>query len=65
MNFFWLDASALVKRYLVEIGTPLMNHLFTQVPPRRMVCLLEGVGEAISVLIRRRNGGGISVAFGL
>lgn len=62
MNFFWLDASALVKRYLVEVGTPLMNHLFTKVPPQRMVCLLEGVGEIISVLIRRRNGGAISKA---
>jgi predicted nucleic acid-binding protein len=62
MNFFWLDASALVKRYLAEIGTPLMNHLFTQVPPQQMVCLLEGVGEVISVLIRRRNGGAISKA---
>ena len=62
MNFFWLDASALVKRYLIEVGTPLMNHLFTQVPSQRIVCLLEGVGEVISVLIRRRNGGAISKA---
>jgi uncharacterized protein len=62
MNFFWLDASALVKRYLVEIGTPLMNHFFAQAPPQRMICLLEGVGEVISVLIRRRNGGAISAA---
>lgn len=60
MNFFWLDASALVKRYLVEIGSPLLNHLFAQVPPQRLVCLLEGLGEVISVLIRRRNGGAIS-----
>lgn len=60
MNVFWLDASALVKRYFVEIGTPLMNHLFAQVPAQQMVCLLEGVGEVISVLVRRRNGGAIS-----
>lgn len=62
MNLFWLDASALVKRYLPEIGTPLLNHLFAQAPPQRMVCLLEGVGEVISVLIRRRNAGAISTA---
>ena len=24
MNFFWLDASACVKRYIVEEGTPLI-----------------------------------------
>ena len=31
MNYFHRDASALVKRYVPEIGTPVVNHLFTHV----------------------------------
>ena len=31
MNHFYWDASALVKRYAPEIGTPLVNHLFADV----------------------------------
>ena len=57
MNFFWLDASALVKRYVREKGTPLINHLFTQTSPRLLVCLLEGIGETVSILVRRKNQG--------
>lgn len=55
MNFFWLDASACVKRYIVEEGTPLINRLFTRVSLDEMFCLLEGVGEIISVIVRSRN----------
>ncbi len=60
MNLFWLDASALAKRYLPEKGTSLMNHLFNQTSPDEMICLLQGVGEAISVFVRRRNEGRIT-----
>ena len=55
MNFFWLDASACVKRYIVEEGTPLINYFFRRVPLDDMFCLLEGVGEIISVIVRNRN----------
>ena len=55
MNFFWLDASACVKRYIVEEGTPLINRLFASVSLDEMFCLLEGVGEIISVIVRNRN----------
>ena len=41
MNLFWLDASALVKRYIVETGTPLMNHLYARVPPSQMVPAMD------------------------
>jgi uncharacterized protein len=60
MNYFWLDASALAKRYVPEIGSPLMNHLFASVPPTSLACLLEGIGEVISILVRARNRGGLS-----
>ena len=55
MNFFWLDASACVKRYIVEERTPLINRLFNRVSLDEMFCLLEGVGEIISVIVRSRN----------
>jgi predicted nucleic acid-binding protein len=45
MNLFWLDASALAKRYVPETGTPQMNHLFEQVSPLSLISLLEGTGE--------------------
>ncbi|RKU09683.1 hypothetical protein C6501_14870 [Candidatus Poribacteria bacterium] len=60
MNFFWLDANAFVKRYIVENGTPLINYLFTHVSLEKMFCLLEGVGEIISVIVRIRNRGEIT-----
>lgn len=60
MNHFFLDASALGKRYVVEIGTPLVNHLFDTVSRTRMLALLLGVGEIVSILVRRRNSGQIS-----
>lgn len=62
MNLFWLDASALAKRYLTEKGTSLMNHLFKQAAPSEMISLLQGVGEAISIFHRRRNEGKITDA---
>ncbi|MDE0088831.1 MAG: type II toxin-antitoxin system VapC family toxin [Candidatus Poribacteria bacterium] len=62
MNFFWLDASAGIKRYVVEGGSPLINHLFARVPLDKMFCLLEGVGEIISIIVRIRNRGKITIA---
>ena len=49
MNFFWLDASACVKRYIVEEGTPLINYFFRRVLLNDMFCFLEGVGEIIEL----------------
>lgn len=60
MNFFWFDASALAKRYVHEKGTPLVNHLFDHTSPRLLICLLEGIGETVSILVRRKNQGTIS-----
>ena len=62
MNRFYLDASALVKRYLVETGSPLVSALFQGASPERMMALLIGAGEVLSVLTRRRNAGQISHA---
>ena len=43
MNLFWLDASALAKRYVPEKGTILTNYLFVHVTPRVFVCLLDSL----------------------
>ena len=57
MNYFYLDASALGKRYVTETGTPLVNRLFESVPRRRMIALVLALGELLSILVRRRNSG--------
>jgi predicted nucleic acid-binding protein len=66
MRLFLLDASALVKRYAIESGTPLLNHLFAQVVPARLLCLTLGVAEVAATLARKRNRGDLtSTAYAL
>lgn len=60
MKYFFLDASALGKRYVVEVGTPLINHMFNTVPRARMIVLILTLGEIVSILVRRKNAGQIS-----
>lgn len=60
MHYFFLDASALGKRDVVEIGTPLVNHLFHTVNRPRMMALMLALGETISILVRKRHAGQIS-----
>ena len=60
MNHFYLDASALAKRYVVEIGTALLNHLFDSAPKSRMIALVLALGEVVSVLVRQKNSGRIT-----
>ena len=45
----------MVKRYAPEIGTPVVNHLFAHVVLDRMMCLVIGTGEVISIFVRKRN----------
>jgi predicted nucleic acid-binding protein len=59
VEVYW-DASALVKRYASESGTPFANAVFTTVAPSRMMCLSIGTSEIISVFVRKRNAGLIS-----
>src|SRR5262249_24432606 len=62
MRLFFLDGSALAKRYVAEPGTPLVDHLFNQVAPDRLVVLNVGFAEVVSVLVRRKNAGVLSDA---
>jgi predicted nucleic acid-binding protein len=55
VNYLYWDASALVKRCAPEIGTPLINYLFAHVVLDRMMCLVIGAGEVISIFVRKKN----------
>ncbi len=57
MVWVYFDASALVKRYSLEEGTPLVNEIFRQLPPGQMTCAMIGILEVISVLVRKQNDG--------
>ena len=61
MNYFYFDASALAKRYAPEVGSNLVNYLFSHVTHKQLMCLITGVAEVISVLVRKKNRGSISV----
>lgn len=64
MLFFYLDASALAKRYAWEAGTAVINHLFARVATERFTIFNVGTGEVLSILVRKRNAGYLSgVAF--
>ncbi len=62
MKFVYLDASALVKRYVPEVGAPLLDHLFVQVAPHRFIVFNIGIAEVVSILVRKKNGGKLSAA---
>jgi hypothetical protein len=53
---FW-DASALVKRYLVEVGSSTVDAIFTAPRPIEHSTTPWGYAEAYSVLLRRHNDG--------
>ncbi|HEX5272190.1 MAG TPA: type II toxin-antitoxin system VapC family toxin [Gemmataceae bacterium] len=62
MNSFYLDASALAKRYAPEPGSLLVDHLLTSVSPNRLYVFNVGMAEVISILVRKRNTGALSAA---
>lgn len=62
MWWVYFDASALIKRYSQETGTPLVNEMFHRLPLSRMTCSTLGILEIISILVRRRNDGRLNQA---
>jgi predicted nucleic acid-binding protein len=54
-RYFYLDASALAKRYVPESGTGVINYLFSRVPAHRISVLHLGVAEVISIFVRKHN----------
>ena len=58
MNYFLINASALVKRYHVETGTALINELFDATlgsDPKRLIISVLTLAETVAVLYRRGN----------
>ena len=55
MNYFYFDASALAKCYMPEVGSNLVNYLFSHVTHERLMYLIAGVAEVVSLLIRKKN----------
>jgi hypothetical protein len=62
MASFCLDGSALAKRYVPEPGSALVDYILDNVPEDRIYLLNIGAAEVISVLVRKRNAGTLSVA---
>jgi predicted nucleic acid-binding protein len=63
MHSFYLDASALAKRYVPETGSPLIDEILDNVPGDRLYVLNVGAGEVVSILVRKRNAGVITDAY--
>jgi predicted nucleic acid-binding protein len=61
-NSFYLDASALAKRYVPEKGVAQVNAILDTVPANRIYVLNIGMGEVMSILVRKRNAGVITAA---
>ncbi|RKU19254.1 hypothetical protein C6500_11180 [Candidatus Poribacteria bacterium] len=61
MNYFWLDANAIAKQYIVEKGTPTINHLFTRVSAKQMICLFDSMDETRFVIVKKRNNAEITL----
>ncbi|MBT4498400.1 MAG: type II toxin-antitoxin system VapC family toxin [Gemmatimonadetes bacterium] len=61
MIFYYLDASAWVKRYYQESGTAWMQALFSQ--PLKLVCSSLGLIEVVATLARKRKAGEIGSSF--
>ena len=56
MNYFYLDASAWVKRYHSESGSDSIDLLFKQaIKPKRIVTSIWSLGETFATLNRNKN----------
>jgi len=60
-NSFYLDASALAKRYVPEKGSAQVDTILDKVSSDRIRLLNIGAGEVVSILVRKRNGGELSI----
>jgi predicted nucleic acid-binding protein len=60
LYYFYLDASALVKRYTRESGSDKMFFLFRNMSLARLRCLTIGAMEVFWICVRKRNDGRIT-----
>ena len=61
MNYFWLDTNAIVKQYITELGTPLINYLFARVSLNRIFYLSDSIDETDGVFNKKKNGEEITI----
>ena len=59
-NSFFLDASALAKRYVPERGSAQISSIIDTMPGGRLYLLIIGTGEIVSILVRKHNAGVVS-----
>ena len=59
IQILW-DASALVQRYVAEVGSQTVNAVFTAIPPAEMVTTIMSYSETFAALWRKRNQGVLS-----
>jgi len=60
MKDFFLDASALAKRYAKEPGTALVNDLFGKTERSQFIVFNIGLAEIVALLVRKKNAGRIT-----
>jgi predicted nucleic acid-binding protein len=61
-NSFYLDASALAKRYVPKTGSAEVDAILDTIPARRIFLLNIGAGEVVSIFVRKRNAGLLSIS---
>lgn len=59
-NSFYLDASAVAKRYVPEKGSAQIDSILDTVVAGRIYLLNIVAGEVVSVLVRKRNAGALA-----
>lgn len=62
MVCFLIDAGAVAKRYVTELGSPNVIALVNQVGADRLLVLELGIVEVVSIFVRKRNQGILSPA---
>jgi predicted nucleic acid-binding protein len=61
-NSFYMDASAHAKRYVPEKGSAQIDAILGTLPRSRIYMLNIGIGEILSILVRKRNAGLLSIS---
>ena len=64
MAIYYLDSSALLKRYVNEVGTPWIQSLFDPALANRLAVAMICGAEIVAAVSRRLKGGGIPAVEG-
>ena len=61
-KLYYLDASALGKRFAPEVGSQVVDYIFAKIAMDRLAVLSIGLLEVSSILVRKRNSGALTPA---